>query len=77
MKDELGLVFHRYLDDEVPNEKIKLTLNGSKIINMNHIFEKKKATQKPKSHKEILAGKEIKFTQFTLPYFSKLTVLRN
>ena len=66
-------MFHRYLDDEVPNEKIKLTLNGSKIISHDPYFRTNKATQKPKSHKEILAGKEIKFTQFTLPYFSKLT----
>ena len=72
-KDDLGLVFHRYLDDEVPDEKINLTLNGSKIISHDPYFRTNKATQKPKSHNEILDGKEIKFTQFTLPYFSKLT----
>ena len=72
-KDELGLVFHRYLDDEMPDEKINLNLNGSKIVSHDPYFRKNKACQKPKSHKEILDGKEIKFTQFTLPHFSKLT----
>ena len=72
-RDELGLIFHRYLDDEIPEEKINITLNGNKITSYDPYFRKNKATQKPKSHKEILDGKEIKFSQFTLPYFSKLT----
>ena len=72
-KDELGLVFHRYLDNEVPEEKINLTLNGSKIISHDPYFRKNTATQQPQPHKEVLGGKEIKFTQFTLPYYSKLT----
>ena len=70
--DELGLIFHRYLDDENLREKINLTFNGKKINPKDPFLASRKATQVLTPFTETIGEHKITFSPFILPHHSKL-----
>ncbi|MDB2468657.1 ATP-binding protein [Alphaproteobacteria bacterium] len=70
--DELGLIFHRYLDDEVLSERIALTFNGKKINPRDPFFANHQATQVLTPNIEKIDKHNITFSPFILPHHSKL-----
>ena len=71
---ELGLIFHRYLSGDIPDEtkKIDIFLNGQTIQPQNPFLTDHPATQKLHQETEHIGGSSIKITPYILPHFSKL-----
>ena len=72
-QDELGLIFHRYLSDEVPNEQISIRFNNDDVIPVDPFFRQNLATQALNSDIKKIGKEKIKFSPFILPHYSKLS----
>lgn len=71
-RQHISLVFHRYLSDEIPKQKINIYFNGNKVISRDPFLLGNPATQ-PLAEQTILINDEvIKVKPFILPYISKL-----
>lgn len=72
-QDELGLIFHRYLSDEVPSEQINIKFNNDDILPVDPFFRQNLATQPLNPDIKKIGKEKIKFTPFILPHYSKLS----
>ena len=72
--EELGLIFHRFLQKhEARGQYIEINMNGRPIKARDPFCRSNQGTQKPKPTSETIGGETIKFTPFILPYYSNLS----
>lgn len=72
--DQLSLIYHRYLNGEVPNidKKLKISINGRLLEPQDPFLINHPATQKLYQEEEKIGEAVIKITPYILPHFSKL-----
>ena len=72
-RQHIALVFHRYINDENPKNRIKISFNNEIVEAIDPFLQSNPATQ-PLSEQTIIFNEEIiKEKPFILPYVSKLT----
>ena len=72
--DELGMIFHRFLDEREPkSQKIQINVNGRRIEAKDPFCRSNQGTQSLKTISETINGETIKFSPFVLPYYSNLS----
>lgn len=74
-KDQLALIFHKYLSGEVPGKKFSMTLNGQSVEPYDPFFRKHKATQPLEVEELSISNRvgKIKITPYVIPHFSKVS----
>ena len=72
-RKHVALVFHRYLNDENPKNRIRISFNGEAVTGIDPFLTKHPATQ-PLSEQILRIGtEEIRVKPYVLPYVSKLS----
>ena len=72
VRDQLSLVYHRYLAGESVITKLKLSINGEKIKGIDP-FLTEKSVQAMDDEKLVIQGNKILVRPYILPHISKLT----
>lgn len=72
-RDHLALVFHRFLTAGDGRARVGMTLNGSRLREVDPFLTAHRATQRGPSESFTVEGQRIEVQPFTLPYISKLT----
>lgn len=71
-RQELALIFHRYLAGEVRGRKLTLRLNGQKIEAWDPFHRDHEATQELEEEPLRIEGRSITIRSYILPHYSKL-----
>lgn len=72
-RNHLALVFHRFINDENPKNRLTLLFNGEPIKGIDPFLTKHPATQPLSEQVLRIASDEIRVKPFVLPYMSKLS----
>ena len=72
-RKHISLVFHRFINDEMPKNRIRISFNGEAVKGIDPFLTKHPATQ-PLSEQILRIGQEeIKVKPYVLPYLNKLS----
>lgn len=72
-RNHIALVFHRFLNDENPRTRIKISFNGEPVVGIDPFLTKHPATQ-PLTEQQIRIGSEIiRVKPYILPFVSKMS----
>lgn len=72
-RDQIGLIFHKFLSGEVRGRKIVIELNEQEIPKFDPFYKDHAATQPLPTEPLQIKGKEITIHPFILPHFGKMT----
>lgn len=73
-RNQLALVFHRYLKGEVKGRRLAISVNGLEVIPYDPFYTENPATQ-PLEFEELRVGKaRISIKPYILPHYSKLAL---
>jgi len=73
LRDHLSLVFHRFLEGDVPTGKVVITVNGHRLQPFDPFCTSNKATQKLPKEVVIVNGQRVEIQAFILPHHSRLS----
>lgn len=72
-RKHLALVFHRFINDENPKNRLAIFFNGELVKGIDPFLTKHPATQPLSEQVLRIASDEIRVKPFVLPYMSKLS----
>ena len=72
-RKHIALVFHRFLNDENPRNRIRVLFNGEPVTGIDPFLTKHPATQPLIEQILRIGAEEIKVKPYVLPYVSKLS----
>lgn len=73
LRDHLSLVFHRFLEGDVPTGKISISVNGHNLQPFDPFCRNNRATQKLPREVVIVDGERVEIQAFILPHHSRLS----
>lgn len=73
-RNQLALIFHRYLSGEVRGRRLTIWLNGQKIDPWDPFYRDHEATQQLEAESLEIGGRTVDVLPFVLPHYSKLKV---
>jgi len=73
VRSHLALVFHRFLSDELPAERLAISINGNPIKPADPYLEKNKGTQKLPEDIFEIEGTTVHVQPFILPHYSRMS----
>jgi hypothetical protein len=73
LRDHLSLVFHRFLEGDVPSKKVTISVNGHPLQPFDPFCTGNKATQKLPKEVVIVNDQRVEIQAFILPHHSRLS----
>lgn len=72
-RKHISLVFHRFLNDEVPQNRIAIYFNGERVKGTDPFLTRHPATQPLSEQVLRISSEEIKVKPYVLPYINKMS----
>lgn len=73
VRNHLALVFHRFMSDEIPDERLSISINENPIDAVDPFLQKHKGTQKLPEEVFEVEGAPVHVQPFILPHYSRMT----
>lgn len=73
VRNHLALVFHRFLSDEIPNQRLSISINENPIEPLDPFLEKHKGVQALPEDSFEVEGTTVRVQPFILPHYSRMS----